>query len=1377
MRQIACQVLFCIVFFAAVGLAGVTAFGQSAIEQEQAVDGDGVEFFESRIRPLLVANCYECHNSTDAAEGGLAVDWQGAMREGGEAGNVLRSADGTSLLLKVVKHEIAGLEMPEGGKKLSDQQVADLEKWLQMGAPDPRDAPPSAEAVQAATSWPAKLEQRKKWWSFRPVVRPAVPETNGSTWSEHAIDRFVVDAMSRADLQPTSRADRATLARRLYFALIGMPPTAEQIAAFENDRQPDAYERLVDRLLGSEHFGERWARHWMDWVRYADSHGSEGDPEIVGAHHYRDYLIRALNGDVPYDQLVREHIAGDLLDQPRTNPQLGINESIIGSAHWRFVFHGFAPTDALDERVRFTDDAINVFSKAFMGLTVSCARCHDHKFDAISQADYYAAFGVVASARPGRAAIDLPETMLASADKLDQLKRQIRDSLIDNWLQIDSRQITQRLSAEPKQSPEQAKPSTIGHVWQVLSGASDDQFAAKLLQLTEGSQTPAASHDHSTAIADWQFITDQPAWNAYGAGLAKDAEQAAMPRFAPNISPPGSFYIPEDGQTIIQRINPAGVYSNLRSRKLPSRLTSPDFQLDDNYKLFLLVSGDGDAATRYVIQDYPRNGTVFPVKKIDPKAAGGWKWQEYDLTYWNGDSAHIELAHASDGPLLAQPDKRSRFAIRRALVLPASSPRPTVDADEGLRSLLESESFLAAENTDEVADAIREAIHDALTAWRSDSLSDAQAAMLSKCIEEGLLPNTLGDLPATATLVAAYRKEELAVAFPRRIPTLAEHQGQDWPLYDRGNHHKPLDTVPRRFLEAIDATPYNSSLSGRRELAEDILRSDNPLSSRVIVNRIWHHLFGRGIVATADNFGRIGEEPTHPELLDHLAAEFRETDGWHIKKMIRRMVLSKTWQQSSTPADPTATAANDPNNHYWSHMPIRRVEAEAIRDALLLVSGKLDRQQFGPSVSGGAPRRSVYVRARRNALDPFLTTFDSPVPFSTKGRRDATNVPAQSLMLMNSPFVANLAQQLTNATRSLSGNQRIEKIWQAVLARRPSDQEIAAAERFVSEQAESYDSQRRQRQRAESRLAELEDELNNLHSLAAEAWQQQVADDSDTKSEQTTIDLPDAVWKFDVSDSDSDTATAGQLKGSARLESSGLVVDGKGWIESPTLKQPLSEKTLVAEVRLSNLTQRGGGVLTVQTPGGGIFDAVVFGEQRERHWLAGSNNFARTEPFAEANPETDADGWVHLALTYQSIDGGQVRISMFRNGKPYGKPYTKPVQTFSADQWQVLIGLRHGTGATGNRPLQGTVRRAVVYDVALSTEQISQDFGRTAGPTLKQMLAALPAAEQTRASELARQVLSAQETVAALPNAPSADQPWTDLTHSLFNLKEFIYVR
>ncbi|MBI5773628.1 MAG: DUF1549 domain-containing protein, partial [Verrucomicrobia bacterium] len=394
------------------------------------------EFFEKKIRPVLAGECYECH-SAKKQKGGLRLDWRDALLKGGDNGPAIVPGDAKkSLLITAITHARDDLKMPEKGVKLDEAVIQDFIAWVNNGAPDPRDTPPSADV--AASTWDATLAARRTWWSFQPVTNAAVPTPKNAAWSEHPVDRFLVAKMEERGLQPASPADPRVLIRRLQFALTGLPPTPEEVAAFVREssigNRQLAFGNLADRLLVSPQFGERWARHWMDLVRYAETHGSESDPEIREAWRYRDYLIRAFNADVPLDELIREHIAGDLLPSPRLNRAEGLNESAIGIASLRLNEHGFQPVDTLDDQVKTIENQIDVLSKAFQGITIACARCHDHKFDPISQRDFYALYGVLASTRPAQVVVDAPELQTKNRAALAKLKGEIKLKLAEAWI-------------------------------------------------------------------------------------------------------------------------------------------------------------------------------------------------------------------------------------------------------------------------------------------------------------------------------------------------------------------------------------------------------------------------------------------------------------------------------------------------------------------------------------------------------------------------------------------------------------------------------------------------------------------------------------------------------------------------------------------------------------------------------------------------------------------------------------------------------------------------------------------------------------------------------------------------------------------------------
>ncbi|MDE0904368.1 MAG: PSD1 and planctomycete cytochrome C domain-containing protein [Planctomycetota bacterium] len=1013
--------------------------------QVQSSTAQDREHFEARIRPVLIEHCYTCHNSVDKARGGLALDGREPMRMESDSGFAVVPGDpDQSLILAVMRHEIDGLEMPRDGGKLDASVVADFEEWIRNGAYDPRDAAPTNQELEALISWAAKFELRKQWWSLQPIVVPVLPEAGD--WSEHPVDRFIQQGMVENGLLPSPEADRRTLVRRLYYTLLGLPPTPDEIRHFLADEDPDALARLIDQLLASPRYGERWARHWMDLVRYADSHGSEGDPRIPHAYQYRDYLIRAFNQDLPFDQFVREQIAGDLLSEPRLNSELGINESAIGTAQWRFVFHGFAPTDALDEKVRFTDDQINVFSKTFLAQTVSCARCHDHKFDAISQADYYALFGILGSSRPAMLDVNTAEIQQRNKSDLVELKAEIRTALAEAWS-------TWKLS--PDELPEQAK--SLDHPLHLLWDIDQRMgaglgFEAAWEAASAGAQNTEPSLDYERR---WNLAstTEMDEWYPSGNGLAG------------GISSAGEFAVAPAGEQVLSGIYPAGVYTHLLSSRHRGVLQSAHFSLEGEYELWFRVLGGGGAKLRYAVHNYPRSGTVFPITEIKSDT---WSWLRLDLSYWDGDSVHLELYTGQDAPIEVGGSDRSWFGVREVRLRKKGAGRP---ADPMVSGQVFEE---VPQSRVELAGRIAQRIDEAIESWKRSAATDSQALLLDACLREGLLANDLAQLPQVAKLVGAYRELDAAVPLPTRVPGIVEADASDQALYVRGDHRNPGAIIPRRFLEAIDPEPYAPGTGGRLELAEDLLRADNPLTSRVITNRIWHHLFGQGLVTTPDNFGRLGTKPSHPELLDYLSGRMVEK-SWSIKEMIRFLLLSKTWRMSSA-ASPIALAL-DPGNKWLSHANVRRLDAEAIRDSLFSAAGRLDQRMFGPGFgpNSSTPRRSVYVESRRNALDAFLQSFDAPVPFDTLGSRHVTNVPAQALTMLNDPMVGDLAKSWGARMRS-SGKGKHEGesfalMFEAVTGREPGADELAALCAYADECRSAFRIDRERRRELEAGLA------------------------------------------------------------------------------------------------------------------------------------------------------------------------------------------------------------------------------------------------------------------------------------------------------------------
>lgn len=1007
-----------------------------------------IEFFEKHIRPVLVERCYECHNSATAQEGSLALDWRDALLAGGDSGPaIVPGKPNDSLLIRAIRHSDKGLKMPQGGPKMPEPVVAAFVKWVEMGAPDPRNSKPSAEDVKKVASWEAIRERRKEWWSFQPVASPAVPPT--SAWSSHEVDRFLEARLATGGLRPAADTDRGTWLRRITFALAGLPPTPEELAEFLADKTPDAHERTIDRLLASPRYGERWARHWLDWFRYAETHGSEGDPQIPHAWRYRDYVIRAINADIPYDQMLREALAGDLLDKPRANAELGLNESALGIGHLRMVQHGYAPTDALDEQVNFTDNQVDVLSKAVLGLTVSCARCHNHKFDPISQTDFYALYGILASCRPAVITVDTRERQQMHRARLMELKGEIKSALADAWLASTDGLAARMLSpsgeeaARWKGATDEAAAAGSKHplnAWTALEKRDAEGIKKGWKGIVEEQKTAAGKSQEFASASypnRWRLTeSDYPRWFGLGTGLPEKP------------SPAGEFSILPAGEQLVLNIYPAGVYTHLLSNKHNGILTSPRFKIETD-ELHFRVAGGGDARVRFVVANYPRAaGPIYHSLVPNREQVG---WSSLNTKYWKGEWAYLEIATGQDVPVEVKGDGRSWFGITEMLGRDGSLP-PPFEASASLAAVTANDAQPA--NRAELTEVYARSLRSCIEAWQRGTMTDAQATFLAAFVRPGLLPNTLAALPKAAPLAAEYRKLEGEIPIPTRAPGVLEGTPLDQPLYVRGNHRQPDQPVARRFLEALDARPYHARQSGRRELAESLLAPSNPLVARVIVNRLWNHLYGEGIVPTVDNFGHLGEQPTHPELLDYLAARFVR-EGWSLKRMVRYLATARAMRMSSDPSE--RALATDPANKLLSHFRLRRLEAEAIRDSILATSGRLDGTMFGKSVYGGTPRRSIYVAVNRNSLDAFLDAFDGPETLTTQGRRDATNVPAQSLMLLNDPFVLVGAQKLAESVLRdetlAEPTTRLKRMFLRTMGREPGAEELSDLDAYLGELA------------------------------------------------------------------------------------------------------------------------------------------------------------------------------------------------------------------------------------------------------------------------------------------------------------------------------------
>jgi hypothetical protein len=982
---------FALTFVLVLGVSSVPHPGTAADPMPDAAE---VEFFERKIRPVLSEHCHSCHSAAKKQKAHLLLDSRAGVLKGGDSGPVVvPGKPEESRLIRAVRYTDADLRMPPRSK-LSDEQIADLVAWVGMGAPWP--APPGGN--QAAVVKEFDLNERRKHWSFQPLRRTAPPPVRQIAWPRNPVDRFVLASLEANGLPPAAAADRRTLLRRVTYDLLGLPPTPAEIDAFLADAGPDAYERAVERLLASPHYGERWARHWLDLARFAETAGHEHDFELPDTYRYRDYAIRAFNDDVAYDQFVIEHVAGDVLPRPRRHPVDQSDESIQGTGFWFLGEAKHSPVDVRADEAERIDNQIDVFGKTFLGLTLACARCHDHKFDPVSTRDYYALSGYLESSRYQRAFIDSPEPTRELLRQFAAWRTRYQATVVTA--------LAHRLRDQVKD----------GGGWSLrapVAGRADSSQPG-----------PVVFEDFHKGTYEGWYVTG----DAFGTAPGR----------------PGDFVWQLDRNPPVASVLAVPTaHSGTVSRKLQGALRSKTFTITKK-KIHYRVSGDQTQINLILdgfqqIRDPIYGGLTVRLHKVAQP-----EWRSMDVSMWQGHKAYVEFE--DDGP--------GWIAVDQVLFSDEGSPPQTVGR------LLETPPAR-----------LSELLRELLDQWQAGRLpADPDRLVLLGRILEHAAPLDFGDLKQP---LERMRQLEEQFPTPRRAVAMADGTGWDERVFIRGSHKNLGDVVPRRFLEVLAGTPQPAPAegSGRLELARRVVDPSNPLPSRVLVNRLWQHHFGEGLVRSVDNFGVLGELPSHPELLDYLATEFMRT-GWSIKHMHRLMVLSSTYRMASR-SDPPREE-RDADNRLLHRMPIRRLEAECIRDALLALSGRLDRRMYGPGVmphltpfmagrgrpnaSGpldGAGRRSIYLNVRRNFLTPLFLAFDYPIPFTTMGKRSVSNVPAQALTMLNNPFVlqqAELWAQRVLGEPGLSRSQRLERMYAAAFGRPPTAFEVAEALAFLDDQ-------------------------------------------------------------------------------------------------------------------------------------------------------------------------------------------------------------------------------------------------------------------------------------------------------------------------------------
>ena len=866
------------------------------------------DFFETNVRPVLADPCLSCHGPKKQS-GGLRVDSRAALVAGGANGpSVVPGEPDASLLIQAVRHSHDEIKMPPK-RKLPAPAIDALAAWVKMGAPWP-ETKAIARAASAGDADPSATH-----WSFRPVKPVAPPAVKAADRVRTPVDAFILARLERAGITPSAEADRRTLIRRASFDLTGLPPTPAEVAAFEADTRSDAYERLVDRLLASPHYGERWARHWLDVARYSDTKGYvfQEERRYPYAYTYRDYVIRSFNDDKPYSEFLVEQIAADRLGpghDPRSLAALGY--LTLGR---RF----------LNSRDDIIDDRIDVVGRGMLGLTVGCARCHDHKFDPIPTDDYYSLFGVFASSEEPA---DLPEI---PSWLPDPLAKDFEKAVAAKQKAVDEFRATKTAAVEA---------DLRGKLATYLRAAVDlglDPRNPKLDERARADSLPSArlrgvivrwkAHLDATrdpVTAPWQAFAALPA----GAFAAKAAEVA---HGLANVDPK-------------QPVNP--VVAQALAESPPKSM--------------------GEVATRY--------GTLL--------TEADRKWRE---------------ASKAGAKVLADPG----WEALRLVTTGASGPL-AVNAGSLPRWLDRTERA------------------------RLDELNNAVAAVRA---------SHPGSPPRAMVL--------------RDTPTPFEPR-----VFLRGNPGRPGKAVPRQFLKVASGPrrlPFKEG-SGRLELARAIASPENPLTARVLVNRVWLQHFGAGLVTTPSDFGLRSDPPSHPELLDWLADDFMK-HGWSLKHLHRMILLSNTFRQQSL--DRPEAVAKDPENRLVWKFTRRRLEFEALRDSLLAVSGNLDETVGGRPVAITEPpfpgRRTIYGFIDRQNLDGVYRAFDFASPDTSSPRRFVTTVPQQALFLMNNPFVIAQAKHLAGRPEvaGSSPTERVERFYRLLLGRLPDSRERAAAVAFL----------------------------------------------------------------------------------------------------------------------------------------------------------------------------------------------------------------------------------------------------------------------------------------------------------------------------------------
>ncbi|MEZ6086805.1 MAG: PSD1 and planctomycete cytochrome C domain-containing protein [Pirellulaceae bacterium] len=945
MKRILWSVLFSVGIAVHLGLVPVSA----------AAD-DGEAFFERMVRPILVEHCYQCHSGVNS-EGGLLLDSHAGWRKGGETGaSIVPGRPDDSLLIKAVRYNDDGLKMPpeEAGGRLTDEQIAALEQWVRIGAPDPRDTATKLGGMSVADA--------KTWWAFQPL--PMADPEPSSAKIDQIIDRKLADV----SITPTEPADKRTLLRRATYDLTGLPPTPAEVDAFLADRSPDAFAKVIDRLLDSPQYGIHWGRHWLDVVRYADTAGENTDRPLPHAWRYRNWVFESFNGDRPFDEFVRLQLAGDLIRSNSSDQDR--NEGLIATGYLAIARRYGHDIDK--QAYLMHEDVIDNLGKNLLGLTTGCSRCHDHKYDPITMEDYYALYGIFESTRfafPGCEPKGQPRDLvpLLSPAQIDARMKPWEEQVARAKAEQEKlEQAAKRLLELRADSLQHIIPKTmVGEGARVpIKIVNVKLRKGEVLQLTV---FPNGSHGADTTRIEWKIQ---------------------------EVGDDGRSWSVEDLIPVISRGNPLDV--------------------GDEARWCFLESTAGPAFLTQRLDSLPEHASLKAWKRSGDALSIFVNTDDQPVNVWTSLPAKAFFVH---------PEHNRPVAV--ALVSPI----------DGLAN---------------VSGAVTD-VHPS----GGDGVSFELAHIASPDYGEGLVE--LGGNSSSADIDPGPKpKIPVAYAVVDAKPINARFQR-------RGDPEQLGDEIPRRWLSVFGGEEIaTSEESGRRELADWI--AENPLTARVIVNRLWQWHFGRGLVATPNNFGSRGELPSHPELLEWLAAEF-VANGYRMKKMHRLIMRTAAYQRSSRMMLPSIET--DPDNRFLGRFSRRRLRAEEIRDSLLVFAGQLD-----PTPAEAHPfpdestwtftqhdpfnavyetnKRSAFLMVQRQRRHPFLALFDGADPNASTPARQTSTVPTQALYFLNDPFFHAQAAALADRLAEFEDvDERLEQAYRLIFQRSPTEGERATGANFL----------------------------------------------------------------------------------------------------------------------------------------------------------------------------------------------------------------------------------------------------------------------------------------------------------------------------------------